>query len=139
MFLDELLPRYLARDAPNVVRRRLWFQQDGAPAHWAVNVRHLLDRQYPDRWIGRDGPIPWPPRSPDLNPLDFFLWGHFKDQMYTDNVPGDREELRRRLHMARRTVTPEMLQRVRLNLIRRAECCIEQGGGHFEQLLRHHR
>ncbi|KAK8406891.1 hypothetical protein O3P69_007446 [Scylla paramamosain] len=34
------------------------------------------------RWIGRDGPIPWPPRSPDITPLGFFLWGYVKDIVY---------------------------------------------------------
>ncbi|GBM88486.1 hypothetical protein AVEN_269361-1 [Araneus ventricosus] len=29
----------------------------------------------PDRWIGRGGPVLWPPRSPDLTPLDFFPMG----------------------------------------------------------------
>ena len=28
---------------------------------------------------GRD----WPARSPDLNPLDFFLWGYLKSQVYS--------------------------------------------------------
>lgn len=29
--------------------------------------------------MGRGGPIIWPPRSPDLNVLDFFVWGYIKD------------------------------------------------------------
>ncbi|KAJ8893412.1 hypothetical protein PR048_006003 [Dryococelus australis] len=33
-------------------------------------------------WIGRGGPISWPARSPDLTPLDYFLWGHIKDVIY---------------------------------------------------------
>jgi hypothetical protein len=28
-----------------------------------------------DHWIGRGGPIPWPPHSPDLTPLDFSSGG----------------------------------------------------------------
>ena len=24
----------------------------------------------------------WPPRSPDLNPCDFFLWGYLKSKVY---------------------------------------------------------
>ena len=48
------------------------FQLDGAPAHWGLNVRAFLNATFPERWIGRDGPTPWPPRSPDINPLDFF-------------------------------------------------------------------
>jgi hypothetical protein len=34
------------------------------------------------RWIGRGGPIAWPPRSPDLTPLDIFLWGYVKNTVY---------------------------------------------------------
>ncbi|KAJ4440508.1 hypothetical protein ANN_08649 [Periplaneta americana] len=50
----------------------------------------------PDRWIGRGGPIAWPPRSPELNPLDFYLWGHLKSLVYSSPVP-DLESLRNRI------------------------------------------
>jgi hypothetical protein len=30
-------------------------------------------------WVGRRGPILWPPRSPDLTPLYFLLWGLMKE------------------------------------------------------------
>jgi hypothetical protein len=33
-----------------------------------------LDVKFPGRWIGRGGPIAWPPRSPDLTPLDIFFF-----------------------------------------------------------------
>ena len=49
------------------------FQQDGAPPHCGSHVRRILDATFPNRWIERDGPTPWPPRSPDITPLDFFL------------------------------------------------------------------
>ena len=42
---------------------------------WSCNVRYFLDQKMPGRWIGRDGPIPWPPRSPAIIPLDFFFVG----------------------------------------------------------------
>ena len=32
----------------------------------------------------------WPPRSPDLTTMDFFLWGHIKALIYTS--PVDSEE-----------------------------------------------
>ena len=50
-------------------------------------VRRFLDQTFPDRWMGRDGPMLWPPRSPDLTPLDFFLWGYVKDIVYRTPVP----------------------------------------------------
>ena len=33
----------------------LYFQQDGAPTHYAVSVRKWLDEHFPDRWIGCRG------------------------------------------------------------------------------------
>ena len=63
------------------------FQQDGAPPHWRLDVRKFLDDTFPYRWIGRGGPTPWPPRSPNITPLDFFLWGYVKDRVYATQVP----------------------------------------------------
>jgi hypothetical protein len=31
------------------------------------------------------GVVEFPPRSPDLTPMDFFLWGHIKDKVYSRN------------------------------------------------------
>ncbi len=50
------------------------FQQDGAPAHYAVSVRRYLDETFTE-WMGRRGTIEWPARSPDLMVEEFFLWG----------------------------------------------------------------
>ena len=65
----------------------IMFQQDGAPPHWSSHVRRFLDAAFPNRWIGRDGPTLWPPRSPHINPLDFFLWGYVKDKVFSTPVP----------------------------------------------------
>jgi hypothetical protein len=58
------------------------FQQDGAPPHWGRIVRGYLDAAFPNRWLDRDGPLAWPPRPPNITPLDFFLWGYVKDKVY---------------------------------------------------------
>jgi len=55
-------------------------QLDGAAPHFHRNVRVLLNRVLQQRWIGRAAKgdnhlLPWPPRSPDLTPCDFFLLG----------------------------------------------------------------
>lgn len=65
-------------DIPLATRGIMWYQHDGAPAHQSRNVVTWLHEHYNERWIGRTGPIHWPARSPDLNPLDFYLWGDFK-------------------------------------------------------------
>ncbi|GBL65155.1 hypothetical protein AVEN_136820-1 [Araneus ventricosus] len=55
--------------------------------HWSTIVRDFLNREPPHRWIGSAGQddVPlllWPPRSPNLTPCDFFMWGYVKDRVY---------------------------------------------------------
>jgi hypothetical protein len=67
--------------------RAHWFyQQDGAPPHYALTVRTWLNEQFEDRWIGRRGPLDWPPRSPDQTPMDFGVWGITKEKVYAHRV-----------------------------------------------------
>ncbi|XP_067204331.1 uncharacterized protein [Linepithema humile] len=76
-FLENELP-ILLEDIPLRERETLIFQHDGAPAHYSRRVREILNDRFSDRWIGRGGPIVWPARSPDLNVLDYFVWGYIK-------------------------------------------------------------
>ncbi|GBO39255.1 hypothetical protein AVEN_166158-1 [Araneus ventricosus] len=61
------------------------FQHDGALPHWRTDVRALLGTTFPNRWIGRRGPIALPPRSADVTPLDFISWATSK----TKSTEGD--------------------------------------------------
>ena len=63
-------------------RRHMLFQLDGAPPHWGLQVRAFLNDKFLERWIGRGGPAAWPPRSPDINSLDFFLWGYVNIEVF---------------------------------------------------------
>ncbi|GFW22210.1 uncharacterized protein TNCV_1429641 [Trichonephila clavipes] len=62
----------------------LWFQQDGATCHTARATIDLLKDTFGDRLISRFGPENRPPRSCDLTPLDYFLWGYVKSLVYAD-------------------------------------------------------
>ena len=53
-----------------------------APPHYQQDVRVFLDEKLQGHCIGRRGTIEFPPRSPDLTPLDFYLWGTLKDVVY---------------------------------------------------------
>jgi hypothetical protein len=68
------------------------FQHDGAPVRYSRLVTHHLNVTFPERWIGPCGHVQWPPRSPDLTPLDFCLWGWIKNEVYKEKV-NTREEL----------------------------------------------
>jgi hypothetical protein len=54
--------------------------------HHLTFCRLVRVREFPDRWIGREGRIPWSPRSPELTPLDILFWGIVKDTVYHDKV-----------------------------------------------------
>jgi hypothetical protein len=56
----------------------MWLQMDGAPGRHPVPVRNWLNEHFDERWIGRRGTFRWPPRSPDLTPLNFLLYNHIK-------------------------------------------------------------
>jgi hypothetical protein len=68
----------------------MWYMHDGAPAHFSRALRNILNNTHHDRWIRIGGPTAWPPRRPDLNPLDFCLWGQLKLHVYA--TPVDDEE-----------------------------------------------
>lgn len=132
MIQNCLLPEL--RQLPLVRRMLMWFQQDGAPAHYALSVREILNHEFGANWIGRAGPVSWPPRSPDLTPLDFFLWGHLKQTIYRTPVRNV-DSLRQRITEACSRISRETLLRVQASTWKRILLCRQQEGGHFEQLL----
>lgn len=91
--------RTIVNNVPNLLNQigldigDIWFQQDGAPPHWSISVRRRLDVLFPNHWIGRNGPIGMPPRSPDLTVMDFFLWGWLKNHVYRVEI-NDENHLR---------------------------------------------
>ncbi|KAJ4429541.1 hypothetical protein ANN_21710 [Periplaneta americana] len=127
---------HVLEDTPLINRQHIHFLHDGAPAHFSRTARRYLDRRFPDRWIGGGGPIAWPPRSPDLNPLDFYLWGHLKSLVYSSPVP-DLDSLRNRIVACTEDIrnTPGVWDHVRRSMRHRCEVCIQAGGRHFEHLL----
>lgn len=114
----------------------MWYMHDGAPVHFSVIVRDHLHVVYPNRWIGRGGPQQWPARSPDLNNLYFFLWGHLKTLVYKTPI-NTLEDLRERIVASCETIrnTPGIFERVRNSMRRWAEACLLSEGGHFQQFL----
>ena len=72
IYLD-MLKHYVV---PQLEEFQPWvvYQQDGALPHWGLIVHDFLNEHFRNRWIGKNGPRPRLPRSPDITPLDFFLW-----------------------------------------------------------------
>ena len=115
------------------VRRRMWFQHDGALAHNTANARRHLNEVFGNRWIGRNGPVAWPARSLDLTPLDFYLWGHMKTLVYETPIETEME-LVGRIAVVAGSIAEDrrMLSCWQGSLQRRCDLCIRVGGRHFE-------
>ena len=99
-------------------------------------MREYLDECFPNRWLGRGGPIAWPLRSPDHTPLDYYLWGHMQTLVYETKVES-RAALCDRISAAAEHIRnhPDNVASATESLLMCTEKCIVAGGGHFEQLL----
>ncbi|GFV50565.1 transposable element Tc3 transposase [Trichonephila clavipes] len=88
----------------------LWFQQDGAACHTARATIDLLKDTFGDRLISRFGPVNWPPRSCDLTPLDYFLWGYVKSLVCVDK-PQTLDHLEDNIRRVIADIRPQMLEK----------------------------
>ncbi|GFV92364.1 hypothetical protein TNCV_3949741 [Trichonephila clavipes] len=91
--------------------QELWFQQDGATCHTARATIDLLKDTFGDRLISRFGPVNWPPRSCDLTPVDYFLWGYVKSLVYADK-PQTLDHLEDNIRRVIADIRPQMLEKV---------------------------
>lgn len=137
-YLDNILPEVdeLLQHFPRNALDNIIWQQDGAPPHNALQVREHLNNQFPV-WIGNAGTIRWPPNSPDLNPLDGFLWGYLKEIVNSSqnnqiqNIRNKVQQEINRLNEINNNAVSNAIE----NLRRRYQLCIDNNGGHFEQFL----
>jgi transposase len=112
---------------------RLWWIQDGAPCHRSNVVKQLLTDVFNNRIIALNHVIEWPPRSPDLTPCDFFLWGHLKSKVYS-TPPANLEDLRERITYEVNLLkeNPELVKKVMRAMRKKIELCAARNGGHVE-------
>lgn len=133
-FLEHQIENLL-EDLPLGLYNTIIWHQDGAPPHNVVPVTTFLNDRF-NCWIGRHGHIHWPPNSPDLTPMDSFLWGYLKNIVYAEGRT-TLEELRRRildsietLKFENRNFLANAINKIENDYIK----CIENNGGHIEQL-----
>ncbi len=113
-------------------RKALWLLSTGfGNCSHCCSIHELLNNVYCDDRII----IIWPPRSPDLSPCDFFLWGYLKDQVYAENLLSE-EELRRSSEEKIAAIPRDLLQRANQNVFRRCQECIRVEGHHFQHLFK---
>ena len=105
-------------------------QQDGAPSHRAAKTVEFLR----DQGIDFIEPDNWPPNSPDLNPVDYAMWGALQERVYI-HKPRNIEELRHAIivewgKLSQRFIT-RSIDQWRIRLMK----TVEQNGSHIENLF----
>ncbi|GFG30801.1 hypothetical protein Cfor_04298, partial [Coptotermes formosanus] len=76
----------------------------------------------------------WPPRSPDLTPLGFSLWGYVKDKVFVPPLPASLEELQARITEAAATINADMIHWISDEVAYRSEVYRVTRGNHIEHL-----
>jgi len=105
-----------------------YFLQDGATPHTANNVQEYLRSKFLDRFFDKEK---WPPRSPDLNPCDFFLWGYLKERVYNP-MPQSLDSLKENITREFKNISKITLKNTFDDFYKRLEILKTNGGGHVE-------
>jgi len=100
------------------------------PAHRAPDTVALLARAAP-LFIDPDL---WPPNSPDLNPMDYKVWGVMQERVYQTSIHNV-DDLKRRLIAAwsgiQQSDNDKAIDQWRIWL----RACVKANGRHSEHLL----
>jgi hypothetical protein len=93
------------------------FKQDKVPSHFGQKVCEFLNATLPNHWLGRatakDGEgMKWTPRSPDLTPCHFFLWGYVQEKVHVTPLLLDTHEMKLRIITAIDNMHRNMSERV---------------------------
>ena len=115
-------------------REQLYFMQDGSTCHITQLNLKFLRSKFVDRVISNKTDLPWPPNSPDLNPLDFLFWEHSMNHVYRTK-PSTIENLKSIVNDFAESMDPDLDQTACECAKLRFEKMCQERGGHFEHLL----
>lgn len=107
------------------------FQQDGARAHTARDTIAYLREHVPDLLE----PSQWPANSPDLNPVDYSIWGAMEQRVYTGRKIATLVELRQVLVEEWTNFPQEIISNAIQQFRPRLRKVVEENGGHIEQFF----
>ena len=112
----------------------LCFLEDGAPPHYSPTVREYLRQACPQHWVGWRVCIEWPPSSPDLTPMSFFL-SVVKNMLYERNHHTV-NELKEYISDAFKEIDGDwnLCRTVCQGVLDRYEDCYRVEGDHFEHM-----
>lgn len=116
--------------AAHLSKNFVW-QQDNAPVHTMHDNIEFVSDHF-ERVISKRCFLEWPPNSPDLSPLDYWLWGDIKRACKPMN---SRDDMRTQFSAITSDQTLEKVQRAINQFPLRLKLCIQQEGDRFESIL----
>jgi hypothetical protein len=84
---------------------------------------------------GEQGPATWPLRSPDLTPLNYYLWGHMKSLVYAVRSSTRAELMNHIMDDSMHINHKPSIVRSITSFSGMATMCIHNQGSHFKQLF----
>ena len=120
----------LLRDIRRLSGNHFIFQQDGAPAHRSRQTVAFLNMKVPE-FIE---PNNWPPNSPDLNPVDYSIWGALQQLVYRQKIR-DLDHLKEVLTSCWEQISQDLIDKAIDQWLRRISLVIRARGGHIEHRL----
>lgn len=103
------------------------FQQDSAPAHKAKVVQAYCEANFPD-FIDTSE---WPASSPDLNPLNFFVWGFMLKELENYKIQ-NLDHFKKVLLKIWDDMPQHTVRAACENFFKRLKLCIKSKGNRFE-------
>ncbi|GFT21844.1 uncharacterized protein TNCV_3179511 [Trichonephila clavipes] len=94
----------------------------------------LLKDTFGDRLISRLGPVNWPPRSCDLTPLDYFMWGYVKSLVYVAK-PQTLDDLEDNIRRVISDIRLQMLKKVIENWTSKLDYIRASRGSHMPEVI----
>jgi hypothetical protein len=105
-------------------------QQDGAPSHRSAQTVAFLDAE----GIDFIEPSMWPPNSPDLNPVDYAIWGALEECTYK-HKPRNIEELKNVIKQEWQLLSQNLISKSISQWRQRLQFVVDNQGGHIEHLF----
>ena len=124
-----LMPKIEARNLHDI-----WLQQDGVTCYTARETMDLLRSRFGEQFISRLGPMDWPPRSCDITPLGFYLYGHVKSKCFLDK-PATIEALEVNITEVISEIPTEVVEQVTQNWCLRMDELKRSCGQHLKGVI----
>jgi hypothetical protein len=131
-----MITAFLWPQLDSMDKEDMWFQHDCATCHNVRKTTEFLREKFPGRVILHNGDQNWPPRSCNLTPCNFFLWGFVKSHVYA-NKPQIIPELKAEIQHVIGEIELQLCRNVIENFVKRARVCQQSCEGHLSDTVFH--